>query len=292
MTISCDWHAHSRHSPCGKPDTTLASIRSGMREAGVARGGVTDHLHCDRNIPALEAARREYDALDSRDGFHFGVEVSCLREYDLERNREAGPDAHIYGVWDEGAEGPLALYLPDDLCERLGFEYVIGGAHWPLGAPLNREAVIRSYHRQNLFLAQHPRVDTIAHPWWWMGAWQDDDGRYRTLPWLDDFRCIPRAMHDEFAAAVRENGKLVEINAGAILLNESYPPSFRPQYLEYLAMLKEAGVRFAIGSDAHDVGYLPRVKLIAADLDAVGITASDLWQGPMDSATRRVSGGR
>jgi histidinol phosphatase-like PHP family hydrolase len=87
-------------------------------------------------------------------------------------------------------------------------------------------------------------------------------------------------MHEEFAAAVRENGKRVEINAGAILLNDAYPPSFRGQYLEYLALLKEAGVRFSVGSDAHDVGYAPRLHRIAADLDALGLTAADLWQGP------------
>lgn len=280
MTINCDWHTHSRHSPCGRPETTLESIRSGMRQAGIARGGITDHLHCEANIPALEAARREYDVMDSCDGFHFGLEVSCLREYDLQRNREAGPDAHLYGVWDEGPEGPLAVYLPEDLLERLRVEYVIGGAHWPLGAPLEREAVIRSYHRQNLHLAQQPRVDIIAHPWWWMGAWQDEDGKYRTLPWLDDFACIPRSMHDEFAAAVRENGKVVEINAGAILLNETYPPSFRRQYLEYLTMLKEAGVRFSVGSDAHDAGYVPRLRRIEPDIEAIGLTQADLWDGP------------
>jgi hypothetical protein len=253
-----------------------------MRRIGIMRGGVTDHLHWELNVPALEAARREYDALEERDGFHFGVEVSCLREYDLERNRQAGPNAHIHGVWDEGPEGPLAVYLPDELLERLGIEYVIGGAHWPLGAPLERDAVMRSYHRQNLFLAQHPRVDIVAHPWWWMGAWKDEDGKYRTLPWLDDFNHVPRSMHDEFAAAVRENGKLVEINAGAIFLNESYPPSFRQQYVEYLILLKEAGVRFAVGSDSHDIGYAPRVNRIESDLDAIGLTAAELWDGPSE----------
>jgi histidinol phosphatase-like PHP family hydrolase len=287
LTIDCDWHIHSRHSPCGKPEATLESIRSGMRRAGITRGGVTDHLHCELNVPALEAARREYDALDGRDEFHFGLEVSCLREYDLKRNRRAGADAHIYGVWDEGPEGPLAVYLPDELCERLGVEYVIGGAHWPLGAPLEREAVIRSYHRQNMFLAQHPSVDIVAHPWWWMGAWKDEDGKYRTLPWLDDFNHVPRSMHDEFEAAIRENGKFVEINAGAILLNDSYPPSFRGQYLEYLVMLKEAGVRFATGSDSHDAGYNGKLRRIEADLDALGLTSANLWQGPAADAPRQ-----
>lgn len=276
MVISCDWHTHSRYSPCGSAETTLESLFSGMRAAGITRGGVTDHLHCHANLPTLELARREYDALPEREGFHFGLEVSCLREYDLERNRKAGASARLYGVWDEGPEGPLAVYLPDELLARLGVAYVIGGAHWPLGAPLEREAIIRSYHRQNMFLAQHSRVNIIAHPWWWMGAWRDDDGTYRTLPWLDDFGCIPRSMHEEFAAASREHGKLIEINAQAILLNPEYPASFHTQYLEYLALLREAGVHFSIGSDSHAVGYGGQLDLVADDLSSVGITESNL----------------
>ena len=37
--------------------------------------------------------------------------------------------------------------------------------------PYERQAVIRDYHRQNMFLATHPLVNIIAHPWWWSGRW-------------------------------------------------------------------------------------------------------------------------
>ena len=67
--------------------------------------------------------------------------------------------------------------------------------------PFELDAVIRDYHRQNMFLALHPLVTIVAHPWWWMGHWADGEGNYPAEPWLDDFACIPRSMHDEFAAA-------------------------------------------------------------------------------------------
>ena len=103
--------------------------------------------------------------------------------------------------------------LTRDDIEALVIEYVVGGVHWPMYVPMKREAMIRDYHRQNLFLAQHPPVEVVAHPWWCMGAWRDADGMYRTDPWFDDFGSIPAAMHEEFARACKENGKRVEAAA-------------------------------------------------------------------------------
>ena len=79
----------------------------------------------------------------------------------------------------------------------------LAGTHWPMYVPLEREAVIRDYHRQNMFLATHPLVDIVAHPWWWMGHWMDRDGNFPAEPWFDDFDVIPRSMHQEFAAAAK-----------------------------------------------------------------------------------------
>ena len=277
--LDVDWHIHSRHSPCGKPEATLALITEQAAEAGIRDFGLTDHLHCRLGVPAMEAGRREFDALGDVPGFHFAVEVSCLREWDLERNDARGAEGRIYGVQlERGPEGgPLTVFLPEDLKERLNIEYVIGGAHWPLGAPLEREAMIRSYHRQNMFLAAHPQVDIVAHPWWWAGAWQNDDGTYATLPWLDDFAVIPKSMHLEFAAATRENGKAVELSA-AMLLTQQYPAHFRGQYRDYLALLKGAGAVFAIGSDSHAAGYMDRLGKIEDDVGSLGLSEEDLWR--------------
>jgi len=147
--------------------------------------------------------------------------------------------------------------------------------------PSERETVILDYHRQNMFLATHPLVTIVAHPWWWMGAWQEADGVYRTAPWFDDFHHIPASLHDEFAAAARENGTVVEINISANLLNPQYPAHFAGQYLDYLAGLAAAGVTLSIGSDCHDARYTAiDFAAAAAMLASVGLDAETLWRLP------------
>lgn len=285
MQPTCDWHIHTHHScDCPQPEgATLAKVCAQIEAAGITHYGISDHLHTAFNVPEIEASRAEFDTLPPSPNRYFGVEVSMLREYDIVSNAIADTPTP-WGKWPAGPEGPLAVYLPDELIERMRFDYVIGGAHWPLGVPepLDPMAVIRDYHRQNMFLAAHPRVDIVAHPWWWMGAWEDANGSYTTYPWLDDFTRIPLSMHDEFAAALKQYNKAVEINAGACLVNPGYPSTFRGQYLDYLAYLKAQGVRFSLGTDSHGwydpgIGYSPCLGEVAAELEALGLTDEGLW---------------
>jgi len=279
MTL-CDWHIHTRRSPCGHQEATYADVAARARALGIRCFGFTDHLHCHVNLPQLRLAREEFDALPEGTGAHFGLEVSCLRVWDIEQNEAAGDQAHVYGLWEGGpVDSALTIYWSKEV-EALRPEYVIGGAHWPLGVPLERDAVIRSYHRQNMYLAQHPRVTVVAHPWWWQGAWQAEDGTYPDLPWLGDFGVVPASMHEEFATALCENGKYMELNASAIFLNPHYPPRFVSQYLEYAAFMKSMGVRFALGSDSHERVYEPLVEKMMEVLATLGLTEADLWQGP------------
>jgi len=285
MKIISDWHIHTHHScDCPRPEgATLARLCAQIEESGITRYGISDHLHTAFNVPEIEASRAEYDTLPPAPYRFFGVEVSVLREYDLATNA-ARSDPSPYGYCPGGPESGLTLYLPDELRERLRFDYVIGGAHWPLGVPepLDPPAVIRNYHAQYMFLATHPRVDIIAHPWWWMGEWREADGMYLTYPWLDDFRRIPLSMHDELAAAAVQYGKAIEINAGACLLNPTYPSTFRAQYVEYLAFMRDRGVRFSPGSDNHawfeGIGYSPCLREVTEDFNSLGLAQGKWWQ--------------
>jgi histidinol phosphatase-like PHP family hydrolase len=187
----------------------------------------------------------------------------------------------VYGVRAGGpASAPLAIGLSQEHIDRYGITFVVAGTHWPMYVPLERQAVIRDYHRQNMFLATHPLVDIVAHPWWWMGAWQGADGKYAAEPWFDDFGCIPRSMHDEFASAAVEHGAAVEINLSAMLLNPEYPERFARQYLDYLAYLKSRRVPLSIGSDCHSAHYDADFARAGALLDSVGISEHDLWGLP------------
>ncbi|NLX58150.1 MAG: hypothetical protein GXY74_03570 [Phycisphaerae bacterium] len=276
MQIRNDWHVHTRNSPCGNKDAALARLAERIAATEVTRWGVTDHIFTEQNIADLEAARREYDALPEKDHVAFAVEASVLRDWDIQRTRSEG---NIWGWFPGGPPGQLDLVLPDEVVQRLGIQYVIAGTHWPLGAEMKPEAMVRDYHRQNMFLAEHPSVTIIAHPWWWRDKYTKANGEMVPFPWLADFSIVPQSMHDEFAAAARENGKIVEANA-SIVFSDKGGDRWRRQYGEYLALLRETGCTFSTGSDSHGADYTRWPEEFGDHLASLGFTEEDFWQGP------------
>lgn len=280
MNITSDWHIHSRNS-CDGACIPVGELIGRAAAKGIRDFGLTDHLHTPINLPDIVRSRAEYDASNPSSRFHFGIEVSVVSQWELDRIAAGGCEGCTYGLREGGPAGAdLAIALTQDHIKQFGIEYVVGGTHWPMYVPRERDAVIRDYHRQNMFLATHPLVDIVAHPWWWMGQWMDADGRYTTDPWLDDFRKVPQSMHDEFAAAAVQHGAAVEINLGAMLLNPWYPPSFAGQYVEYIGFLHSRGVKLSIGSDCHDGFYACDFARAAALLDPLGLRDEDLFRLP------------
>jgi len=287
MRITSDFHIHT-HNSFDAACMSVSDIIDKVKKNGICDFGIADHLNTPYNIPDIDRSRKEYDANNPSEHFHFGVEVSCVSQWELDEIRSGNYDNPVMGIRQGGpAGGPLAIGLVAEDIEKYGIEYVIGGAHWPLYVPLQAEAVINCYHRQNMFLATHELVNIVAHPWWWAGHWKDSDGMYRTKPWLDDFRKIPKSMHAEFAAACVENGTIVEINLGAIILKPTqpggpdwgYPEQFIRKYLDYLSYLKSLGVKFSMGSDCH-VRYEYDFPKAEQMLESVGIEDTDIWVLP------------
>ena len=99
------------------------------------------------------------------------------------------------------------------------------------------------------------------------------------FPWLADFSIVPQSMHDEFAAAARENGKIVEANA-SIVFSDKGGDRWRRQYGEYLALLRETGCTFSTGSDSHGADYTRWPEEFGDHLASLGFTEEDFWQGP------------
>lgn len=280
MAITSDWHIHSRNS-CDGACMVVSDLVSEAASRGVSDFGLTDHVHTPYNLPDIAASRAEFLAGSPSPRFHFGVEASCVSQWELDEVATGRYEKPVYGLRSGGEPGcPPAIGITAEDIARYDIEYVVAGTHWPLYVPMEREAVIRDYHRQNMFLATHPLVDIVAHPWWWMGHWKDENGRYPAEPWFDDFGVIPQSMHDEFAAAAIGHETVVEINLGANLLNKNYPESFARQYIEYLAGLKSAGVSLCIGSDCHREHYDIDLETAASMLASVGITHEELWTMP------------
>ena len=272
MKITSDWHIHSRNS-CDAACMTVSDLVREAKERGVDDFGLTDHVHTPYNLPDIARSRQEYLSTAPSSRFHFGVEVSCVSQWELDEIASGKHDHPVYGLRSGGPRGcDLAIGITAELIAEYEIEYVVGGTHWPLYVPLEREAVIRDYHRQNMFLVTHPLIDIVAHPWWWMGHWQDSNGNYPAEPWFDDFSVIPRSMHREFADAAIKHDTAIEMNIAAILLNPHYPQGFVIQYMEYLSELQSRGVRLGIGSDCHTAHYAIDFEKTGRMLEGAGIT--------------------
>ena len=285
--LTSDWHIHSRNScDCKESGLSLNALLASAESRGVTHLGITDHLHTQLNFPDIAASRSEFDSVKTDLSFHFGIEVSCVSRWELDEiASDSGKySTHTYGIRQGGpANAELAIALTSADIERHQIEFVVGGAHWPIYCDtetLTREIAIRNYQRQNMFLATHPLVDIVAHPWWWMGKWQGTDGVYRTDPWFDDFNVIPKSMHDEFSDAVIKNGKVVEINLAAMVMSNQYTEKFKKQYCEYLAGLQANSVTLSIGSDTHGVDELFELAPIERILEQAGIDCDKLWTFP------------
>ncbi len=279
MAIKSDWHIHTRNScdcACLSVETLLASAKS----RGIKHLGITDHLHTQLNWPDIAASRCEFESVKPDPSFHFGIEVSCVSQWELDKiaSDSSKYSEHLYGIREGGpANSGLAIALTRENIERFQIEYVVGGTHWPIYVEPTPDNMIRDYHRQNMFLACHPDIDIVAHPWWWMGKWMDSDGVYRTDPWLMDFKVIPVSMHDEFIDAVTQNGKVVEINLAAMVMSPCYTARFKHQYCEYLADLQARSVKLSIGSDTHTPANLFEMAPVEEVLKKAGINCNSLW---------------
>ncbi|MHB9131651.1 MAG: PHP domain-containing protein [Armatimonadota bacterium] len=282
--LTSDWHIHSIYS-CDGACLPMADLPDQAVACGITDFGITDHLHTPYNMPDIAASRAAYLATRPSARFHFGIEVSVVSQWELDEVATGKYQSPTYGLRQGGpAGGALGLALTEEDIRTYGIEFVVGGTHWPMYVPFEREAIIRDYHRQNMFLATHPLVTIIAHPWWWMGYWMNEKGMYPAEPWFDTFAAIPMSMHDEFAAAARAHGKVVEINLSAMLLTPHYPAHFAGEYLDYLAGLHARGVPLSIGSDCHDPQYTIDFPRAAEMLASVGIGDQDLWRLPPRTA--------
>jgi histidinol phosphatase-like PHP family hydrolase len=281
MKITSDWHIHTQNS-CDGACATIADIITDAAALGIRDFGITDHLHTMYNYPDLVASRTEFDACHPGPNIHFGIEASSVSAWELAQLPKIKAEKMTYGMRAGGpANAKPAVGFDAELLEELNIEYVVAGTHWPLYVPFERDAIIRSYHEQNMFLAQHQLVTIVAHPWWWMGHWQGENDTYHGKPWFDDFGKIPQSMHDEFGAAAVENNTAVEINLSAILLNRRYPAGFAERYLDYMVGLKEQGVTFSIGSDLH-LARLTQIDYTTCEnlLEKAGFRDEDFFRLP------------
>lgn len=263
-----DYHVHLRPD---EPDTpperyftsaNVADYRAVADRAGIAELGISEHIH--RFTAALEIWRHPFwveQATDDIDAYCEFLAGSGLR-VGIEADYVAGVEERIAAVLD-----------------ARGFDYVIGSVHFVGEAAVDHERwdvweqtggdpdeVWSRYFEQLAAAAASGLYDVIAHPDL-VKVW----GAARPGPERD-----PRHYYEPAVAAMAEAGVAAEISTAGLRkpAGEIYPAR------AFAAMLAEAGVPFALSSDAHLPEHVGHAYEQAVELlGAVGVDEIAVFEG-------------
>lgn len=278
MLIHSDWHIHSNASY--DSSLTLKEIAEGAEKYGFRKIGITDHVNFNdekfrgdlkTSIEIVSEFQKSCPQMIQ------GVELTPIEKPEFDYIAKTGMrEGYIAPASDKPYEIELAL-SKDEMVAR-GVRYAIGAAHWRVDVPgakslaPDRDACIKEWFRQQMWLACDERVTILGHPWW-----------SPKCLWYEDFSVIPRSMNLEIGAALKENHKYVECNAHFFRPTKK-TEKFRCQYAEFLRELHEMGIPVTYGSDSHNTysgdHTLAEQYLSAAgfkDGDVVEIREEDLW---------------
>lgn len=271
--IRSDWHIHSEYSYDAA--LSLETIAQAAMDQGLARVGITDHLNFNDksfmgnlrdSAAGVKAAREKYPFMV------LGVELTPIEKPEYDYIAKTGTRE---GYKPPAQDQPFAIELAATKEElmALGVRYAIGASHWRVDVPFaktldpDRDACIKEWFRQQLYMACDERVTILGHPWY--------NGKGL---WYEDFSVIPRSMNEELAAALKENGKFVECNSHfsrAVKATEKY----RYQYAEFLREWFELGLPITYGSDCHN-NYTDMRADVWKYLSAAGFSEGDIVELP------------
>lgn len=278
VIIQSDWHIHSHNSY----DATLSleEISRRAKELEIKKTGITDHANFndEKFLGDLNNSVNEIkEYMKSHPEFILGVELTPIEKPEFDYIEKNGTrEGYIPPIQDKPYD--IELARTKEQLKELGVRYAIGAAHWRVDVPnarslpFDKDAIIREYYRQQMWLSCDERVTILGHPWGCI-----DDRLTK------DFTVIPRSMNVDIAAALKANNKYVECN-GSTLCAEKASEKYKRQYAEFLRELFEIGIPLTFGSDSHHVyGEVieEAEKILAAagfkEGDIAGVKDCDLW---------------
>jgi len=278
-----DYHLHLRPDGEDTPAERYFTAENvdRYREAAAAAGvddlGVSEHVYRFRQ--ALDLWRHPFWLEQASDD----LDAYC------EFVRGAGLKLGVECDYVPGAEGRTAALL-----EAREFDYVVGSVHFIGDVAVDHEGfdiwdgsadpdeVWRRYFEALAECARSGLFDILAHPDL-VKVW----GRGRPLPERD-----PRHYYGPAVEAIAESGIAVEISTAGLRkpVGELYPaPAFA-------AMCAEAGIPFALSSDAHlpeQVGFgYERALAFLGELGVEEISVFERRRRRLESAATPVGGDR
>jgi len=242
-----DLHIHTKYLGCANETMEVDAVVRTCAELGVTCIGITDHVNTPEQLELHRRVLADIRRVETDIPVYFGVELN-------------------FTGCDEGF-----VFSPEIKAEY-GFQFAIGGIHATYVDEYDLEKIIEIQHRHHLRTCRDELVDVLVHPYWFSRG----EFQAKGFPEFDSVAAVPEKLTRELGQVARETHTAVEINAGANLFGRS--ESYLAAYTDYLTILAEEGVTFAVGSDAHDIGHLERVRLAWELVERLGLPEDRLWR--------------
>ena len=245
-----DFHIHTKYLHPGS-DAGISDIVNECKRLGVVSLAITDHLNSFDELELHALIRKDIERLDTDVEVYFGVEL-CL----------------------PGWKDPK-LVFKQELKDRLGFQFVIGGIHNVcFQGEYDLKKLVDIQHRHHLKTCQDPLVQVLVHPYWWNKEEFDNRG----WPWFNSMKAVPEAYVRELGQVARETGTAIEINALSNLRNPEFSEDYAKEYFDYLSILAEEGVMFSLGSDAHSLEGLTAIQDSWQIVERLNLSQDRIWR--------------
>jgi len=256
MLKGTDYHIHTKYLKCADDTMTLPAIVGRCEELGLKSIGIADHLNVRENYYQFAYIKRDIAALDTQLEVFFGAEINLL-------------------------DGRGEIPYDEAMRDAIGLEFAIGGPHGAYVEHDDRRKIVEIHHRFLCQFAADPLIDVVVHPWWFGKGEFDQKG----LRWFEDLSDVPEEFTLEFAETAIKHGTAIEVNPRATYESPNYGERFSEDYKDYIALLNEQGVTFALASDAHTLGRLGDSLTGDALLEKLGVPDERIWT-PAKGKTR------
>ncbi len=251
MGHKCDYHVHTSLSNCAHPAMTLQAIVKECERLGMEEIGIADHLYGadpSRNI----VIRKEIEQVKSTVRIRLGIEA--------------------------GYNGRLNSHvITPDSKRSYGLDYAIGSHHSAYVKEHNISRIIELQHEGQLKTCHDPGIDILGHPWRFLY----EEFRDRKWPWFDTVTVVPQGLTRELGRTAKATGTAIEINAMSNLCMKFNPASYFEEYVKYLEILASEGVTFSLGSDAHEIHDLEKIRITWQVVERLGLMEDRIWHPGM-----------
>jgi histidinol phosphatase-like PHP family hydrolase len=241
----CDFHIHTKYLGCANETMEVQAILDEHARVGATAVALTDHLNSPDKLPLHAPIRADILRAETPVDVYFGVELNFM-----------------------SCDGEFAYN--EEIKREGGFQFAIGGIHSTYLEEYDLDKLIETQHRHHLRTCNNPLVDVLVHPYWF-GRGDFDRNAW---PWFDSVKVVPKSFARELGQAARDTDTAIEINASANLIQSD---DYRKEYVEYLSIIAEQGPMFSLGSDAHDVGHIERIRMSWDVAEELGLDADRIW---------------